>query len=99
MKVYECCGVETLTKKYFCPDCGGEEFADREISDSGTVYSFTKIHIAPAEFAHIAPYYVVLVDLDEADCKVTTRMLEEVKIGDSVTLDKLEHGAYIYRKV
>lgn len=97
MKVYSCCGVESLTKKYYCPECGGNEFTERGVSGAGTVYSFTKIHIAPAEFAGIAPYNVVLVELDEADCKVTARMYEDVSIGDTVSLDKLEQGAYIYQ--
>lgn len=99
MKVYECCGVESITKKYFCPECGGEEFTEREVSESGTIYSFTKIHIAPAEFVNIAPYSVVLVELDEADCRVTARMLKDVVIGDTVTLDKVDNGAYIYKRV
>jgi uncharacterized protein len=99
MKVYECCGNESITKTYFCRECGGEEFTVKEVSDKGTVYSFTKIHIAPAEFAGIAPYNVVLVDLDEAKCKVTTRVLEEVAIGDKVGLDHIDNGAYIYKKL
>jgi len=99
MNVYECCGIESVTKKYFCQECGGEKFAVKEVSEVGSVYSFTKIHIAPAEFADIAPYHVVLVKLDEADCKVTTRMLTDVAIGDAVTLDRVEDGAYIYKKV
>jgi len=98
MRIYKCCNNESVTKKYFCKECGGNEFTVKEISDQGTVYSFTKVHIAPAEFAGIAPYNVVLVDLDEAACKVTTRMLEDVAIGDQVTLDRLEEGAYVYRK-
>lgn len=96
MKVYECCGIESVTKKYFCSACGEDKYKIREISESGVVYSFTKIHIAPSEFADIAPYNVVLVKLDEADCKVTARMLTDVSIGDAVTLDRVEKEAYIY---
>lgn len=99
MKIYSCCGKESITKKYFCSECGKNEFEEKEVSDSGTVYSFTKIHIAPAEFADIAPYNVVLVDLDEADAKVTTRIEEDVKIGDKVSLDRIEKDAYIYKRV
>ena len=98
MKIYSCCGNESITKKYFCPECGETQFEEKEVSDNGTVYSFTKIHIAPAEFAHIAPYNVVLVDLDEANAKVTTRIEEDVAIGDKVSLDRIENEAYIYKK-
>lgn len=99
MKIYSCCGNESITKKYFCPECGSSEFEERDVSNDGTVYSFTKIHIAPAEFAGIAPYYVVLVQLNEAKAKVTARMEEEVAIGDKVALDREENGAYVYKKV
>lgn len=99
MKIYSCCEKDSIAKKYYCPACGESEFKEREVGDQGSVYSFTKIHIAPAEFAHIAPYNVVLVDLDEADTKVTTRIEEDVAIGDKVTLDRIEDGAYVYKKI
>ncbi|RNF40194.1 Zn-ribbon domain-containing OB-fold protein [Planococcus salinus] len=98
MKIYSCCGKDSIAKKYYCPSCGESEFKEREVNGEGSVYSFTKIHIAPSEFAHIAPYNVVLVDLDEANAKITTRIEEDVEIGDKVTLDRIEDGAYIYKK-
>ena len=98
MKIYSCCGNDSIAKKYNCAVCGKSEFEEREVSDAGTVYSYTKIHIAPAEFAHLAPYNVVLVDLDEANAKVICRMEEDVAIGDKVTLDRIEGSAYIYKK-
>lgn len=99
MKIYSCCEKDSISKRFYCPECRSSEFEEKEVSDNGTVYSYTKIHIAPAEFADIAPYNVVLVDLDEANAKVTVRIEEDVEIGDKVTLDRLEKGAYIYKKV
>ncbi|ALS79519.1 Zn-ribbon domain-containing OB-fold protein [Planococcus kocurii] len=99
MKIYSCCGTESITKKYFCSECGGSTFEEKEVSDAGTVYSYTKIHIAPAEFADIAPYNVVLVALDEANAKVTTRIEKDVEIGDKVSLDRIENEAYIYKRI
>lgn len=99
MKIYSCCGTDSITKKYACPKCGESNFTEKEVSDKGTVYSYTKIHIAPAEFADIAPYNVVLVDLDEAAAKVTTRILEDVAIGDPVKLSHIENDAYVYEKI
>ena len=98
MKIYSCCGKDSISKKYYCPDCGESEFEEKEVSDDGRIYSYTKIHIAPAEFSDITPYNVILVDLDEANAKVTARIEEEVEIGDKVTLDRLENKAYIYKK-
>ncbi|GKV63921.1 MULTISPECIES: Zn-ribbon domain-containing OB-fold protein [unclassified Sporosarcina] len=100
MKVYQCdqCEYASVSDKYRCPSCGTGQLQEKELSSKGSVYSYTDIHIAPAEFAHLAPYTVALVQLDEAPVKVTVRMNSGVKIGDTVDLDHLEDGAYIYSK-
>ncbi|MEO4054424.1 OB-fold domain-containing protein [Solibacillus sp. CAU 1738] len=99
MKVYECCGVESVTKKVYCSNCSKEITNEREVPDEGTVYSFTVIHIAPPEYAHLAPYTVALVQLNNSSAKLTVRMDEAVQIGDAVKLDEIVDGTYIYKKV
>lgn len=99
LKVYSCCGHETVVKRMYCPSCGTEEIQVREVEDRGSVYSFTKIHVPPAEFTHLAPYLVVLVQLDGTEAKVTARMSEDIGIGDKVVLDEVERGAYLYKRV
>lgn len=100
MKVYQCdqCEYASVSKKYRCPGCGTGQLQEQEVSSRGTVYSYTDIHIAPAEFAHLAPYTVALIQLDEARAKVTARMESEVLIGDAVELERVEEGAFIYSK-
>ncbi|MER2262238.1 MAG: OB-fold domain-containing protein [Psychrobacillus sp.] len=88
-----------MTKKYICPKCLQGKMEETEVLSRGEVYSFTEVHIAPAEFEHLAPYNVVLVQLSEAQVKVTTRILEPVQIGDVVELEKIENGAYVYKKI
>lgn len=63
------------------------------------MYSFTVIHIAPAEYAHLAPYTVALVQLKDSTAKLTVRIQENVQIGDPVQLDEMKDGTYIYQKV
>lgn len=99
MKVYECCGVESVTKKVYCSTCRNEITNEREVPDEGTVYSFTVIHIAPAEYAHLAPYTVALVQLKGSKAKLTVRIDEAVQIGDAVKLDQIVDGTYIYKKI
>ncbi|MGR6903778.1 Zn-ribbon domain-containing OB-fold protein [Lysinibacillus sp. BSL11] len=99
MKIYECCGVESVTKKVYCSTCRQEIKNVREVPDEGTVYSFTVIHIAPAEYAHLAPYTVALVQLKDSTAKLTVRIQESVQIGDLVQLDEMKDGTYIYQKV
>lgn len=101
MKIFKCtaCDYESMSKKYICSKCLKGKFEEQEVSSSGTVYSFTDIHIAPAEFADIAPYTVALVQLDEGNVKVTVRVNTQVQIGDKVELEKFEKGAYLYKKI
>ena len=100
MKIFTCtnCDYHSVTSKYTCPKCRQGKLEETDVSSIGTVYSFTDIYVAPAEFAHIAPYTVALIQLDEAPVKVTARMDSEVQIGDTVKLKELEEGAFIYTK-
>lgn len=98
MKVYSCCGHETVVKRHYCPSCGSSEIEEREVSNNGTIYSYTKIHIPPQEFEHLAPYLVVLVQLEGTKAKVTGRMMEDVVIGDAVKFVEYKDGAYIYSR-
>lgn len=99
MKVFECCGIESITKKTYCRECGKEIINEREVPDRGTVFSYTVIHVPPAEYIDIAPYNVALVQLENSDAKLTVRILENVEIGDLVQLDSLVDGAYVYKKI
>lgn len=101
MKIYSCnsCDYASVSSKYTCPACGTGKLIAAEVSSKGTVFSFTDIHIAPAEFADIAPYTIALIQLDDADVKVTGRMDGPVEIGDKVDLQKIEDGAYLYTKI
>ncbi len=100
MKVYQCdhCEYASVSNKYRCPSCGAGKLQEQEVSSTGTVYSYTDIHIGPAEFAHLAPYTVALIQLEESKAKVTVRMTEAVEIGDVAELDRIDDGAYIYHK-
>lgn len=101
MEIFKCnsCDYASVSSKYTCPKCRTGKLAAKEVSPKGTVFSFTDIHIAPAEFAGIAPYTIALIQLDEADVKVTARMDGPVEIGDQADLDKVEDGAYLYTKL
>lgn len=98
MKVYSCCGHETVVKRHYCPTCGSDQIEQREVSNDGTIYSYTTIHVPPVEFEHLAPYSVVLVQLERTSAKVTGRMTEQVTIGDAVRFLELKDGAYLYMK-
>src|SRR5205814_4069294 len=48
-----------------CPACMSDRIAWIESTGRGTVYSYTIVHRAPAQFAEDVPYVVALIDLAE----------------------------------
>jgi uncharacterized OB-fold protein len=58
------CGVVAFPPHPLCPACGADAGQDTvQLSPTGTLYSFSEIHIAPKGFA--TPYAVGYVDLPE----------------------------------
>lgn len=99
MKVFECCGIESVTKKIYCSKCGQEITNEREVVDKGIVYSYTVIHVPPSEYAHLAPYTVALVQLQNSTVKLTVRIYDDVEIGDEVELEEFTNEAFVYKKI
>ncbi|MDQ0158123.1 Zn-ribbon domain-containing OB-fold protein [Alkalibacillus salilacus] len=99
MIAYQCinCGFQSVTKKYYCPECKGSKYEEVNVSDEGEVFSYTTIHIPPEEFTKYAPYQVVLVQLEDK-LRVTGFMEVPVAIGDKVTFKEIREGAYVFSK-
>jgi len=58
------CSKQTFPPKPVCPHCWSDNVHWSSLSDKGKLYSWTRIHAAPAVFAHEAPYAVGIVDLN-----------------------------------
>lgn len=91
------CDQLLSTDKYHCPVCFSEQLEERKLSGKGEIYSFTNIYAAPKPFNKDAPYYVVLVDLEEG-LRVTARYSgEEIGIGEKVVIDYIDERAYYFK--
>jgi len=76
-----------------------EELEATVLNGRGEVYSYTKIHAAPKDYADIAPYYIILVDLDEG-LRITGRYTDQsVEIDQKVQIDTVNNNAYIFKPV
>ena len=79
------CGRFSFPPRADCPDCLSGSFSYREISGRGTVQTFSTIAAAPTGFEDVAPYTVVVVDLEEGGRLLAwageTLDPAEVKIG------------------
>jgi uncharacterized OB-fold protein len=68
MKYQACleCGSPQTLERFACRKCGSTRLEWRPASGGGTVYASTVVVRAPSdEFRGLAPYTLVLVDLDE----------------------------------
>jgi len=74
------CEHVTATPKAACARCGSRDLDLVELPEEGTVYSATRIEVAPEGFE--APYTVALVAV--GDARVTARVDADVEIGDEV---------------
>lgn len=82
-------GHGSLPPRRVCPHCATEELTEEPLPETGTVETFTVMHVAAPTFADDVPYVTavvafgpvrltgVLVDVDP----------ESVSVGDSVTAD------------
>lgn len=71
------CGKRFYYPKYFCPNCGSEEFEVKVSSGRGKVFSFTKFKDKDEEVIY------GIVELEEG-FRMYTNFIGEVEIGDEV---------------
>jgi uncharacterized OB-fold protein len=66
---------------------------------TGTIYTETKVHIAPEAFQKDVPYQVAIVQLEDGS-RVTARIQgEAVRIGDPVVETTQQNGVFFFQKV
>ncbi len=59
------CGKVFEPPRILCPKCNSRELEWIELKGEGKLITYTIIHVAPPRFAHLAPYAVGIVELDE----------------------------------
>lgn len=74
-------GHGSLPPRRRCPECGDPNLEERALPDSGTLDTFTTIHVATPEFAEDAPYVVAIVDFGLARLTGQLRGIEDPEIG------------------
>lgn len=62
--VCKSCEKKTFPPKTACPHCWSPDVEWSDLSERGTLYSWTRIHAAPAAFASETPYTAGIVDLE-----------------------------------
>ena len=93
------CGVLTFPVQAVCPNCQHTEPRTRELSRTGTVFSFTVVRSRPPNYHGPVPYGLGLVELPEG-LLVTSMLLaddydgpDRLDIGDRVVTSTVGVGA------
>jgi uncharacterized OB-fold protein len=85
------CGYVTLPNRYICPcECENRtKFEKITLKGTGTILSWTVIHIAADAYAKQSPFPVAIIETDEG-ARLTAQVVdckpEDVKIGGKVEL-------------
>lgn len=69
------CRRQTFPPKPLCPHCWSSRVEWTPLSQRGVLYSWTRIHAAPAVFVNESPYPVGIVDLDTG-VRLACRLVE-----------------------
>ncbi len=86
------CGAVQTLPRYACRSCGSRSLEWRDSKGRGCVYAVTVVVRAPSDdFRPLAPYTLVLVDLDEG-ARLMAHAGAGAAIGDRVIADFFKHG-------
>jgi len=88
------CARQTFPPKPVCPHCWSADVEWSALGARGRLYSWTRIHAAPAVFGAEAPYAVGIVDLDDGirlACRLVERDGAAPRIGQPVEMVVLRY--------
>ena len=92
---YQRCSACAALQSYprtFCLRCGAADLEWRAAQGTGTVYALTRVERASSdEFRALAPYVILLVDLDEG-YRMLAHGASGLAIGERVRVRFFEHG-------
>ena len=90
-------GHGNLPPRRVCPDCASADLTERPLPETGTVETFTTVHVAAPQFADDAPYVTAVVDFGPVRLTGVVREgtgegaddeVPAVGVGDAVAVDR-----------
>ena len=87
------CDQVALPPRAVCPECGTRTLEDRQLSETATVTSSTRIFSSIPAFADETPYTVVIATFDEG-VRLTGQLrgADEVELGETVVVGAEQRG-------
>jgi len=59
------CGLILFPPRLVCPACGKREFEKTKLAESGALFTYTVIRVAPEGFEDQTPYAVGIAEMDD----------------------------------
>ncbi|SFR47594.1 Zn-ribbon domain-containing OB-fold protein [Halogeometricum limi] len=89
-------GHGSLPPRRTCPHCGAMELEEQPLPDSGTVETFTEVHVAGPDFASQAPYVTAIASFGRVRLTGVLRGATDDErpnpsVGDSVDVGTAEN--------
>ncbi len=72
------CGQQSFPPRNLCRACWSTSLEWVELSTTGKLYSFTRIHVAPQAFRSDAPYSIGIIDLERGP-RMMCRLIGEIR--------------------
>ncbi|MBI5473982.1 MAG: Zn-ribbon domain-containing OB-fold protein [Ignavibacteriae bacterium] len=83
------CGHVSFPPRLVCPQCKARKFEAVNLSDEGTIVTFTVVRVASDKFSKETPFGVGIVELNDG-VRVTAQIADvhpdELKVGQKVKL-------------
>ncbi len=97
------CGYLHLSTAYYCLKCGSKGFEDVLLEGTGTVATYTIITVAPAGFEKYTPYAFVVLQLDNAELRISGFMPdistpEDLPVGTRAKITGFDERGIIIEK-
>lgn len=88
-------GHGSLPPRRVCPECGDRDLTEQLLPDTGSVATFSEIHVAPSGFGVDPPYVTAIVDFGPVRLTGIVRGLsgDDIEIGTSLAPDVEENAA------
>jgi uncharacterized OB-fold protein len=89
------CGTLRFPSLDVCPSCQSSDCEQVPLSTTGTIFTFTVVHMEPPGYLGETPYAYGVIELPEG-LRITTTLLaedlDEIAIGDRCTFELITLG-------
>ncbi|WP_331232439.1 Zn-ribbon domain-containing OB-fold protein [Natronorarus salvus] len=85
-------GYGSLPPRRVCPETGSTDLSREPLPDSGTIETFSRVHVASPNFGGETPYVTAIADFGVVRLTGLCRGIDDPAVGTRVTADVEDVG-------